>query len=90
MIKLNLIRVDPPDNECHLVAFILGLLGLAMAYLVPPSEGLANDMATGFLTASCWYVYKVFDGITYDDQVTLIGTMVGFLVIGLIGHVHFF
>lgn len=89
MIKLNLVRISPPSNETHLVSLILGVLSFTMAYATTPTAGLPEHISTGIVAAVCWYVYKVFDGITYDEQVTPVGTVIGFIIIGIIGYLHF-
>lgn len=74
---LNLIRFTPLSKETHLVAVILGVLAYLLDSLTMPSATALSSFTTAIVIGVSWYLYKVFDGITYDDLETPAGTLVG-------------
>ena len=38
---------------------------------------IRDSFGTAVVAAVCWYVYKVFDGMTYDGAETALGTVAG-------------
>lgn len=89
MFTLNLLRLTPLSKETHLVAVVFGVLAFLINYLAVPNATATSSFSTAILAGTCWYVFKAFDGLTYDEAESSIGTMVGLLVCGVICAIFF-
>lgn len=77
MFTLSLLGLSPLPKESHLVAVLVGVLAYIVDSFAMPASAATDSFATAVVTAVCWYVYKVFDGITYDGAETALGTVTG-------------
>lgn len=89
MFTLTLLRFTPLPKETHLVAIVIGVLAYIVDSFAMPGSTATNSFETGVVAAICWYVYKVFDGLTYDGAETAIGTVAGLVLTVLICVGHF-
>ncbi len=80
MFTLSLFRFSPLNNETHLVALIVGVVGFFVDYFAMPGAAAIDSFSTALVASVCWYIYKVFDGITYDGAETAIGTLAGLAI----------
>lgn len=89
MFTLTLLRFTPLSKETHLVAIVLGVLAFFADNMALPNATVTSSFATAIIAGLCWYVYKAFDGITYDGTETTIGSLTGLVVCGLLCAAYF-
>jgi hypothetical protein len=77
MFTLTLLRLSPLPKESHLVAVMVGVLAYIVDSFTMPGNTAIDSFGTAVVAAACWYVYKVFDGLTYDGAETVLGTVAG-------------
>lgn len=80
MFTLTLLRFTPISKESHLVAVIVAFLGYLVDAFAMPTSTTITSFSTALVAAICWYVYKVFDGVTYDGAETAYASMLGIAV----------
>jgi hypothetical protein len=80
MFSMNLLRFSPITTETHLVAFCVAALVLLLNLFLIPGANLVGSFEIGMAVAFCWYIFKVFDGVTYDGADTPIGTILGLIL----------
>ncbi len=81
MFSLALLRFSPLHKEAHLVAVIVGALGYMVDSFAMPGATVIDSFTTALVASICWYVYKVFDGITHDGAETAVGTLAGLVLV---------
>jgi hypothetical protein len=86
---LNLVRLNGINQECHLVAGVLGLVGTLLFYFLLSDASIGHAIVTGIICAVCWYIYKLGEGLTFDGQPTIAGPVVSIGLIVLIMVLHF-
>lgn len=79
MFTISLLRLSPLSKESHLIAVVLGVLAFIADNLAMPGATVTSSFGTAIIGGVCWYVFKAFDGITYDGAETSIGTVAGLL-----------
>lgn len=84
MFTLTLIRFSPLSKETHLIAVLLGVLAFVADNMAVPSATVTSSFATAIVAGLCWYIFKAFDGITYDGADSSIGTVIGLVVCTLV------
>lgn len=89
MFTLSLLRLSPLSKESHLVAVVLGVLAFCADNLSLPGATVTSSFTTAIIAGICWYVFKAFDGITYDGADTPIGTVLGLVACGLLCAAYF-
>lgn len=89
MFTLTLVRFTPLSNETHVVAVVLGILAFVADNIAMPGATITSSFATSLIAGSCWYVFKAFDGITYDGAETSIGTVTGLIVCAALCSAYF-
>lgn len=89
MFSLTLLRLTPLSKETHLVAVVLGILAFVADYSASPNATVTSSFATAIIAGLSWYIYKAFDGITYDGAETSIGPVLGLAVCGLLCAMYF-
>ncbi|HBP6379311.1 TPA: hypothetical protein L6A07_29520 [Pseudomonas aeruginosa] len=89
MFSLTLLRFSPLPKESHLVAVLIGVLAYFVDSFAIPGNAAADSFATALIAAVCWYVYKGFDGMTYDGAETALGTLAGLFLSVVICIVYF-
>lgn len=77
MFTLTLLRFSTLPKESHLVAVLVGVLAYIVDSFAMPGSAATDSFGTAVVAAVCWYVYKVFDGMTYDGAETALGTVAG-------------
>jgi uncharacterized membrane protein len=81
---LSLIRFGRLNFESHVAALILAVIAGFLSYISGDNESILAHVTTGLVGMVCWYIYKVFDGITYDNEPTAYSSIAGIvLIIGL-------
>lgn len=80
MFTLTLLRFSPMPKETHLVAVIIGALAYLVDSFVMPGATATTSFSTAVVAGICWYVYKLFDGLTYDGAETAFGTVIGLVL----------
>jgi hypothetical protein len=80
MFTLTLLRLSPIPKQAHLIAVLIGALAYMMDNFAMPVATTTTSFETAILAAVCWYVYKLFDGITYDGTETSTATVIGLLL----------
>jgi len=85
---LNLIKFTPLTLETHLVAASFAVIAFGISWVMADQKGMLFHAMSAISGLTSWYVFKVFDGITYDDQPTLISTLLGISIAGLIVLFH--
>ncbi|VVP31849.1 hypothetical protein PS865_04402 [Pseudomonas fluorescens] len=78
MFTLSLLRFTPLSKESHLVAVVLGVLAFIADYIVIPNATATSSFGTAIVAGVCWYLYKTFDGLTYDGADLAVGPVAGF------------
>lgn len=81
MFSLTLLRFSPLNQETNIVAVLLGILAYIVDNYAMPGATVASSFATAIVIGACWYVYKVFDGLTYDGTETVYGSVIGLLLV---------
>nr|CEK42082.1 hypothetical protein PQBR57_0129 [Pseudomonas fluorescens SBW25] len=77
MFTLTLLRFSPLSKETHLVAVVLGILAFIADYSAIPGATATSSFGTAIVAGICWYVFKVFDGLTYDGAEMASGPVAG-------------
>ena len=89
MFTLTLLRFSPLPKESHLIALAMGFLTYIMDSSLNPSADLISSFTTAIVIGCCWYVYKVFDGITYDGSETVFGPLLGLGMVVVVAACYF-
>lgn len=80
MFTLTLLRFTPVGKESHLVAVVVAFIGFLVDTVTMPNSTATSSFTTALVAAVCWYIYKVFDGVTYDGVETAYAPMLGIAV----------
>jgi len=80
MFTLTLLRFSPISKESHLVAVVVAFMAYLVDTFAMPDATSTTSFATALVAAVCWYIYKVFDGVTYDGTETAYATMAGIVI----------
>ena len=81
---LSLLQFSRLNFESHVAALILAFIAGLLSYVSGDDESILAHISTGLVGMVCWYIYKVFDGITYDGEPTAYSSSAGIvLIIGL-------
>lgn len=81
---LSLLQFSRLNSESHVAALILAFIAGLLSYVSGDDESILAHISTGLVGMVCWYIYKVFDGITYDGEPTAYSSIAGIvLIIGL-------
>lgn len=89
LFTLSLLRFSPISKETHLVAVVVGLLGFLADFFAMPYATATSSFATAIVAGVCWYVFKVFDGLTYDGAETAIGPVAGLVACVIVSGVYY-
>lgn len=89
MFSLTLLRFSPLSKETNLIAVLVAFLAFFVDYAAMPTATATSSFATAIVVGACWYVYKVFDGVTYDGIETASGSMIGILLTVIICATYF-
>lgn len=84
MFTITLLRFTPLSKETHLVAVILGVLAFIADNSAMPGATTTSSFGTAIVAGSCWYVFKAFDGLTYDGAEMASGPIAGLIACVLV------
>jgi hypothetical protein len=81
MFSLTLLSFSPLSRETNIVAIALAVAALLLDNLVIPEATLISSTMTGIVAGGSWYVYKLFDGLSYDETPTVYGSFIGLIAV---------
>lgn len=87
---LSLLRFSRLNLETHVTALILAFIAGFLSYTSAARDSILSDVTTGLVGMVCWYIYKICDGITYDNEPTAYSSIVGIVLIIGLCFWHFF
>lgn len=86
---LKLIKFSKFRIETHFIAFAIGLVTLSASVLTDEARSAVYHSMSAMVGIVSWYVFKLCDGITIDDQPTVIGAILGLLLAASLTALHF-
>lgn len=86
---LSLIKFSPLKFETHIVALLFAALTLWLSAYMIGSRPLSYHATSGLVGLVCWYVFKICDGVSFDDRPSASATLVGVAIAALLLWFHF-
>lgn len=81
MLTLSLIRFSPISKETTLIAVVLGVMVFLVDNALMTNSTVLSSFTAALLAGVCWYVYKVFDGVTYDGCENALSSLIGISIV---------